>query len=341
MSAPWQRIAVAIVAVAATVTLGVGTLVVEPVAHAAARGADVHAIGALLLRGLALAGATSLLAAVGWTLWTGAVRRRHLALAAERVRGLARGEYGCRIGALGVDDELGAAIEQLRDGLDRAVRDQAEAVAVIAHDLRSPLVGIGLAADRLARGGDAAALDRARAMIERESGRIAAIADEMLELGAAAARDAASDRRPLPLGVLLDDVAERVRAVHARRVEVRAPRDAVISAAAAPSLARSLANLAENAARHAPVGGAVRLEAEALADGGVAVAVEDDGPGLDPALAAPFRQGAGARGRAGLGLASVRRAADRLGAELELGRHEGGGTRVRLSLPGGREPWTR
>jgi hypothetical protein len=67
----------------------------------------------------------------------------------------------------------------------------------------------------------------------------------------------------------------------------------------------------------------LRLSARAC-NGEVEVRIEDDGRGFDPSQAA-----------AGLGLASMRARAQRIGARLRIQSHPGSGTTVKLSLPRG------
>lgn len=345
MMRPWLRGAVAVVASVATLLLAVQVLVVEPIAAAAdrvAREAAAHEASlvatiiragglptdgavilprserpersggvasldhgrvvwvpvrsaaliasALRMRLLVLA-ACGLLAAVGWTLWSGAIRRRDAA---------------------------------------RVARRQIETIGMVAHDLRGPLTGISLAADRLASASVPAARVAARAAIERECARLLATSDDILSVCC----DAADEHRQgaeESISDVLEDVASRVRTAYGCDVVVDADLEARRLRADC-GLARAVANVAENAARHTPPGRAVRLHA-AADDAGVEVVVEDAGSGFEPA----FRVAAFCRGlrggRAGLGLASSRRVVERLGGSLRVGDRLGGGASVSLRVP--------
>ncbi|GEJ55732.1 ATP-binding response regulator [Anaeromyxobacter diazotrophicus] len=107
----------------------------------------------------------------------------------------------------------------------------------------------------------------------------------------------------------------------------------------AEKLDRVLANLLGNAFRHVRDGGRVRC---ALRREGARarVWVEDDGPGIPPALREAvferFRQGAGREaggGGAGLGLAIARDFVELHGGRIEAGEAEGGGARLSFEVP--------
>ncbi|MGI9188089.1 MAG: ATP-binding protein [Gaiellales bacterium] len=231
------------------------------------------------------------LAVVGWALWAGIVRRRHA---------------------------------------DRAARDQLEMIGMVAHDLRGPLTGIALAADRLANATVPAARVAARAAIDRECARLLATSEDILSVccDAADERDRGVDQS---ISDVLEDVATRIRQVHGCAVVVDAELDARRLRADC-QLARAVANVAENAARHTPPGSAVYLRAAADA-AAVEVVVEDAGAGFAPGFSIrAFCRGLRG-GRAGLGLASSRRVVERLDGSLRVGERYGGGASVSLRVP--------
>ena len=179
----------------------------------------------------------------------------------------------------------------------RAAHRRIAVVGMVAHDIRGPVTGIGLVAAHLAPG-------PARAAIERECARLAALADDLL--GACVDADRVNPASDEPLCHLLEDVARRVEGATGRGVTVRVDpplRDAL----ADRSLARAIGNVAENAARHArrqPVAITARR-----VDDVIEIEVADDGDGFDDGFVVrPFRPGRGP-GRAGLGLASAARIA--------------------------------
>lgn len=100
-----------------------------------------------------------------------------------------------------------------------------------------------------------------------------------------------------------------------------------------------LVNLLANAVKFTPPGGRIEIRLERVADGGVAVHVQDEGPGIAPEdlerIFRPFEQVAGiARGRgAGLGLPLSRQLAALLGGTLETVSEIGHGSTFTLRLP--------
>jgi signal transduction histidine kinase len=104
-------------------------------------------------------------------------------------------------------------------------------------------------------------------------------------------------------------------------------------------------NLLENAVQHTPAG--TQIRAGTISDGHTArVVVEDDGPGIDPAIrvrvferfvrgAGDGARGSGDGGRgSGLGLAIVRAVAESHGGEVILARpRHGQGTRFEIRIP--------
>ncbi|MFT4194897.1 ATP-binding protein [Ottowia sp.] len=210
-----------------------------------------------------------------------------------------------------------------------------------AHELRSPLAALRLQAQSLERAQDhetrriaagrlLAGIDRATRLVEqllalaRQEGAAREAAFAPVDL-AALARAAVADARP---------EAER------RRIDLvlHVPAPAV-APGQAEALAVLLRNLVENALRHAPEGGQVRVGARAAGEGAELV-VEDSGPGIAPGdrprVLDRFHRVPGTPGHgSGLGLAIVRAVAERHGATLALDESPAlGGLRVRVGLRG-------
>ena len=101
---------------------------------------------------------------------------------------------------------------------------------------------------------------------------------------------------------------------------------------------RILQNLLGNAARYSPPGTTIRIVAREVPDGTVHLAVHDEGPGV-PAddherIFEPFERGSGApAGGSGLGLATARELARRLGGDVTVTSRVGEGSTLTLVLP--------
>jgi signal transduction histidine kinase len=215
-------------------------------------------------------------------------------------------------------------------------------VATASHELRTPLSSLLVMLDLLVEDlrAQPVALEDARLQAQRADEqvvRLSSLAADLLDLSRI---DAAVPLREEPV-----DVAAIVRSVAA---ELRDRPEAVnrrleLSLDSAPwavgdpsSVAQIVRNLLDNALRHTPDVGAVRVHVE-LRDGLVSVAVEDDGPGVPDhereQIFERFARGAHAAGGGfGLGLAIGRELARRMGGDLELA-DTSTGARFVLRLP--------
>jgi signal transduction histidine kinase len=219
------------------------------------------------------------------------------------------------------DDEVGRLARTLNGmlgALDRSREAERRFLADASHELRTPLTALVGNVAYLARHG---ASDELIAELERDTRRLATLADDLLALS----REEAA---PRPVDVVrLDELAresEDVVVVANGPVGVRGDRDA---------LERALTNLVDNARRH----GSGRITVEAAQRNGTAfLTVSDEGPGLTGEEAerafARFWRGNAGGGGSGLGLAIVRATAERHG-----GRAYAEGSRFTIELPALRE----
>jgi signal transduction histidine kinase len=183
---------------------------------------------------------------------------------------------------------------------------------------------------------DPATLRTALAQTER----LTLLVSELLDLSSIEAGAFPLDREDLPIAPLLADVvaeAEVMTAALGRGVRFRTdvlPGAARVYADRA-RLHQVLLNLLDNAARHGPAGGEVRLAVRA-SQGEIVIDVEDDGPGIPLAERAQVfdrftRGGRTAGGGTGLGLAISRWVVDLHGGTIAVADP---GSRIRVVLPG-------
>lgn len=341
------RLAAAAVALSATALLAATLLIVRPaievheraLAAPRAASASIDDLRAVLVRGL-LGGVGAVgVGAAGWALWVGRRHARDLRVLDEAAHRLEAGEFdlSVAVSARGELRDLALDLERLGGVLQSLRRSRAEFVASVAHDLRAPLQSVEFAAERLARGVDHAPDRNALEVILRECRTLTALADDLLALGQSDAPGLPVVRERLDLPNLFEEVRTRV-AVARPAVAVRVDCPPLEAYGDHRRLAQVLTNLAVNAVRHSPEGGAVTLSARPTTDGAVELMVDDEGPGIDPAvvdeMTEPFvgdRLGGGA---AGLGLAIARRIVAAHGGLLRLDSRPGGGTRAVASLPG-------
>ena len=222
---------------------------------------------------------------------------------------------------------------------DRAVRDNRskdEFLAMLAHELRTPLGAIANAVRVLelahAEGEPAA---RAHEVIAEQVGHISQLISDLLDVERVVSGKIRLDRQPL-------DLAETVRRGVAtftfggqvdRRIEIST--EPLWVEGDAGRLAQVLTNIVANAIKYTPPGGRIRVALHA--DGGDAVlSVEDNGfgisPGLLPAIFDMYVQADRtldrARGGLGIGLTLVRRLVELHGGTIVASSEgEGRGSR--------------
>jgi signal transduction histidine kinase len=268
---------------------------------------------------------------VAWALGTSLARPLR-ALAASATR-LGRGDLSTRAPEEGPPEvrAVASALNQMAAEIEALLASQRDFVANASHQLRTPLTGLRLRLEALAA--ESSLRNDAEAALQ-EVDRLGELIDDLLRLARASA--------PEPTGEPVD-LAEQVRDASVRwsqraaerghRLEVRTDGTARAFANSA-DVAAALDNLIENALVYSGTGSRIRLEAVAH-DGGAAVAVEDDGPGIAPdelpRVVERFYRGRGAAAPGtGLGLAIVHEIATRWGGRLEL--ESDGGTRATIQF---------
>jgi two-component system phosphate regulon sensor histidine kinase PhoR len=208
-------------------------------------------------------------------------------------------------------------------------------VANVSHELRTPVASIQSYAETLADGAlaDPATARRFVEVIHRNAARLGRLVADLLTLARLEAREPVA-LEPVALAETAADVAETVRdqaAAAGVRVEVAVPDD--LRALGRPDdVERLLLNLVDNAVKYGRRGG--RVEVSARPEGGrVAIAVTDDGPGIEsrhlPRIFERFYRVDEGRARddggTGLGLAIVKHLAESLGGEVAVESEVGKG----------------
>lgn len=264
---------------------------------------------------------------------------REMAAAASR---MARGDHGVRV-AVRTRDEVGqlaGAFNAMAADLGEVDAQRRRLVADVSHELRTPITALQALLENLADGvtrPEPAALRTALAQTER-LGRLVA---QLLDLSRLEAGEVPLHRAEVPLAPLLAAAAEEVRALR-RPVEVVVDVEPGLVARVDPErLPQVVVNLLDNATRHSPPGGQVRLEAR-RSPTGVRLEVLDAGPGIDERdrervfdrFTRTDTARASAEGGSGLGLAIVRWVVELHGGAVAVGHPPpGGGCRVVVDLP--------
>lgn len=308
---------------------------------------SVRLLGTTLLIAFPLI--VALLAVVAWRV-IGATLRPVEALraGAEEITG------GGRPGQLPVPtsrDEvhrLAVTLNGMLDRLESARTRQRAFVADAAHELRSPLANIRTQLEVAQRLGDRTDWAAVSSDLLADTQRLSRLVDDLLLLArldhgappsvAPSLSPSVAPREPVELGELLTGVAARYPSPPVR---LDPPERALWTFADPDAVARVVANLLDNAVRHAR--STVRVAAEAGERAGMpyhVVTVADDGPGIPIAdrerVFDRFTRLDDARARdaggAGLGLAIVRELVRRCGGTVELSDAEPG-LRAAVLLP--------
>lgn len=269
------------------------------------------------------------------------------------------GDRGRRLRPSRADTELGraaSAFDEMLDALEESelrARRAAEAaqkaeaatrqfLVDAAHELRTPIAGIQVAAEQLAAHETDVedAQYRRASLLQSDARRAGRLVADMLDLSRIDA-GLSLDVRDTDLGGIVDAEAQRA-AMLAPQLEVeRTGLDELTVQADPTRIAQILSNLLDNARRHTPPGGSITLDLDADA-GAATVTVTDTGTGIpDDERFRIFerlvRLDAGRdrdHGGAGLGLSIARALARAHGGDLVCLPHDGG-ARFRLSLPVG------
>ena len=251
---------------------------------------------------------------------------RRLAGAAEAF-GLGRDIGGIKPEGASEVRQAAHAFNRMQERIHRFVAQRTEMLAGISHDLRTPLTRMRLAIAVLPRGPEA----------EEDIAALIQDVEEMERMVAAylafARGEGREQPRPSDLAEIVRDVASRVRRDGAE-VAVEAP-GPLILAVRPDALRRCLANLLDNARKHARRSVVAVAEGPREAGSWAQVTVDDDGPGIPPAQREEaFRPFATlSSGGTGLGLAIARDIARAHGGDIVLEESPLGGLRARVRLP--------
>jgi PAS domain S-box-containing protein len=253
--------------------------------------------------------------------------------------------------ALELADRAALAIDNARlyREAQEAVGQREQLLAVVAHDLKNPLMAIKGSADLLRRQASAGRLDPGRlsgrlTMIGQAATAMTAQIGELLDAARLRAGEPLElDRRPTDLVALAHQVATQVQQMTVRHtVDVRAAVPELIGEWDPVRLERVLGNLLGNAVKYSPDGSEIRVEVRREEDqhAWACVEVRDRGIGI-PAADLPhiferYHRAANVVGRfpgEGIGLAGARQVIEQHGGTIDVYSHEGQGSTFTVRLP--------
>jgi signal transduction histidine kinase len=234
-------------------------------------------------------------------------------------------------------EQLANAFED-QTGVDRLRRDLS---AMILHDLRGPLNNILASLSRLQRlapGGGVQQLVDIAGNSARQMGRMI---KSLLDVERLETNERVLKIQPFHLDALLAEAADLVRALaHDAEQHLTVENAAMLPALEADRdmILRVVTNLLENAIKHTPEGGSIRLGAQQREDS-ILITITDSGPGIPPAMQRAIfdkyvrlKRDLRSEGY-GLGLAFCRLAVDAHGGDIWVESAPQGGSVFAFTLP--------
>ena len=256
---------------------------------------------------------------------------RDLSFAASRIRD---GEYDSRLDESTLTSEIrqvNMGFNRMAHALAKVEEDRAVMLAGISHGLRTPLARLRLEAEMSVQD------DEAKRNMVLDIEQLDAIIDKFMDY----ARPGEVQLTPVHLSSVVDRETATYRDPAHIRITSRVAIDTKVMADET-ELGRVLQNLLENARRYGQskaTGIADVIISYSRAGPWVVLSVRDKGPGVDPVklgqLTTPFFRGDAARTAAtgaGLGLAIVEKAVQRMGGIFEVANAPEGGLVAHVRL---------
>ncbi|WP_077489291.1 sensor histidine kinase [Sinomonas mesophila] len=240
-------------------------------------------------------------------------------------------------------DEYILLLADDRTEITRTERIRNDFVANVSHELKTPVGAISLLAEALeASPDDEDAVRRFAQRMHKESSRLAALVQDIIELSRLQGADVVHQGRAVDMNEVVADAVDRSRlAAEAKGIEVKVGGHSDAPVFGDPDLlTNALRNLIDNAIRYSPentkVGIGVRHR-----DGLVSVSVTDVGEGLKPEdqerVFERFYRVDAARSRrtggTGLGLSIVKHVVENHGGEVTVWSQLGKGSTFTIRLP--------
>ena len=250
-------------------------------------------------------------------------------------------------------DRLGSAFNQMADRLAAQVQElketdtlRRELVANVSHDLRTPLASLQGYLETLILKGDSLPRDEQRNYLEialKQTERLGALVGDLFELAKLDSGERKLAPEAFSVGELVQDVLQQFRlAAEAKNValEARFAQELPFVFADIALTERVFQNLFQNALRHTPEGGEVRVTL-LPGEGVVTVHVSDTGEGIPTDKVGQIfdrfyqvdRSHRDKSGRSGLGLAIAKRILELHGSQIEAHSVPGTGTTFSFQIP--------
>ncbi len=243
-----------------------------------------------------------------------------------------------------VSMRLALAVDNARlyETAQAALRSRDSMLAVVSHDLRTPLTSIRMAASLLLQAAQEDAQEPARRrleIIQRSAALMSHLIEDLLTVTTIEAGGLSIDPRPVEVGALVGELVETL-------TPIAAARSIALEQSVAPALPmvlcdrdrvlQVLSNLVGNSIKFTPPAGRIHI-AVALHEGEVCFAVQDTGRGISEAelphlFDRYWKSEAGDRG-VGLGLSIVKGIVAAHRGKLSVQSTQGQGSTFSFTLP--------
>lgn len=181
-----------------------------------------------------------------------------------------------------------------RKNLERLKQDF---IAMISHDLRTPLMSVHSSLDLVQSGATGELTDQVQSQLgsaNRNTEHLIELVNDLLDFEKLEAGRMDFSPETLSLAEIFEETCQHVKALSDQmKVQIRLPETNMLVRSDRRKLVQVLINLVSNALKHSPSGGIIRLENRRL-NGMVEIAVHDQGPGVpeeyQQSIFAPFEQ---------------------------------------------------
>ncbi len=168
--------------------------------------------------------------------------------------------------------------------LNEADLRKTEFLATLAHELRNPLAPIRNGLEILKRAGDEDSKRQARAMIERQTGQMAHLIDDLMDVARISSGKIELRKSPLDVRVAINNAVEATASaanLAGHAISIVLPGEMALVNADNTWLTQILSNLLGNAIKYTPASGHIAITAE-YAGGFVLIRITDNGIGIAP-----------------------------------------------------------
>ncbi|MBI2811600.1 MAG: PAS domain-containing sensor histidine kinase [Candidatus Melainabacteria bacterium] len=181
-----------------------------------------------------------------------------------------------------------------RKSLERLKQDF---IAMISHDLRTPLMSVHSSLDLVQSGATGELAEQTQSQLgsaSRSTEHLIELVNDLLDFEKLEAGRMDFSPESLSLAEVFEETCQHVKALSDKMdVQIQLPERTMSVRCDRRKLVQVLVNLVSNALKHSPSGGSIRLENKPM-DGMVEISVHDQGPGVPEeykqSIFAPFEQ---------------------------------------------------